>query len=111
MTVVDTYLNHKANDFKLTCLMSVLSKVNEEDIVVTDQADFTKKIKEGVQQGIDLNTLLLQYQYFKVPERDDITNCALDLERALVRCKAVYTECEEINYNLASGSDDPTRVN
>jgi len=56
-TVVDTYIKGKASDTKVTCLMSVLAKINDDDPIVTDQPDFSKKIKEGVQQGIDMNTL------------------------------------------------------
>jgi len=81
-TVVDTYIKGKASDSKVTCLMSVLAKINDDDPIITDQPDFSKKIKEGVQQGIDMNTLLLQYQYFKKAERDDIGSCKLTMERA-----------------------------
>lgn len=105
-TVVDTFIKGKASDAKVTCLMSVLAKINDDDPVVTDQPDFSKKIKEGVQQGIDMNTLLLQYQYFKKQERDDIGTCGLDLTRATARCQAVYTECEEIMYGTVIGSED-----
>lgn len=105
-TVVGTYIKGKASDSKITCLMSVLAKINDDDPIVTDQPDFSKKIKEGVQQGIDMNTLLLQYQCFKKQERDDIDSCALNMDQASARCQAVYGECEEIMYGTVIGSDD-----
>lgn len=104
--VVDTFIKGKASDAKVTCLMTVLAKVNDDDAIVTDQPDFSKKIKEGVQQGIDMNTMLLQYQYFRKQERDDITTCGLDLARSMARCQAVYAECEEVMYGTVIGSDD-----
>lgn len=110
-TVVDTYIKGKASDTKVTCLMTVLAKINDDDPIVTDQPDFSKKIKEGVQQGIDMNTLLLQYQYFKKQERDDIASCGLNMTRAMARCSAVYGECEEIMYGTVIGSDDQVFAN
>ena len=110
-TVVDTYIKGKASDTKVTCLMTVLAKINDDDPIVTDQPDFSKKIKEGVQQGIDMNTLLLQYQYFKKQERDDIASCGLNMTRAMARCQAVYGECEEIMYGTVIGSDDQVFAN
>ena len=101
--VTDTYIQGLATDNKLTCLMSILAKVNDEDMIETDEGDFTQRLKEGIQQGLDINTMLLQYQYFKQIERDDISSCKLTLERALKRCEAVYHECDEIPYNLSMG--------
>ena len=43
-TVVDTYIKGKASDTKVSCLMTVLAKINDDDPIVTDQPDFSKKI-------------------------------------------------------------------
>ena len=102
--VLDTFLIGKASDTKFSCLMSTLDKVNGDSEVVTDRNDWTKGLHEGVQQGIDVNTLLLQYQYFQQQDRDDIRSCELSLDRALERCKSVYGECSYVTYNEATFS-------
>ena len=76
--VVDFWVKNLAYDNKTSCLMSILAKVSSDSTTVVDATDFTQFLKEGVQQSIDLNTMLLQYQYFKKEERDDITKCQLN---------------------------------
>jgi len=43
-SVVDNYIKGKASDTKVSCLMTVLAKINDDDPIVTDQPDFSKKI-------------------------------------------------------------------
>jgi len=68
-------------------------------------------LTEGVQQGIDMYTLLLQYQYLNKDDRDDIRKCELSLDRADERCKAVYQRCSKVSFNEATFSSDPTTEN
>ena len=105
--VVDFWIKNLAYDTKTSCLMTVLSKISSESTTVVDATDFTQFLKEGVQQSIDLNTMLLQYQYFKKEERDDIAKCQLNLNRATARCESIYGECKDISYGEAIGSTDP----
>ena len=105
--VLDTFLIGKASDKKFSCLMSVLDKINGDSAVITDREDWSKALHEGVQQGIDVNTLLLQYQYFNQEDRDGIRSCELSLSRADERCKAVYGECAKVTYNEATFSVSP----
>lgn len=104
--VLDTYLIGKASDKKFGCLLSVLDKINGDSAVEKNKVDWSTTLNEGVQQGIDLNTLLLQYQYFNQEDRDDIKACALTLTRANERCKAVYKECANVTYNEATFTQD-----
>lgn len=106
-TVLDTYLIGKASDKKFSCLMSALGKINDDSQVGKDNDDWTSSLQEGVQQGIDVNTLLIQYQYFNQVDRESIKSCELTLNRATERCKSVYKDCENVTYNNASFSTDP----
>ena len=63
--VLDTFLIGKASDTKFSCLLSVLDKINGDSKIETERVDWSKALQEGVQQGIDMNTLLLQYHYFQ----------------------------------------------
>ena len=105
--VLDTFLIGKASDSKFSCLLSVLEKIDADSKIRTERTDWSKALHEGVQQGIDMNTLLLQYHYLGTVDRDDIKKCKLSLERADERCKAVYKECSTISYNEATFSQDP----
>lgn len=105
--VLDTFLIGKASDKKFSCLLSVLDKINGDSKVETERVDWSKALHEGVQQGVDMNTLLLQYHYLNVEDRDDIKKCGLNLGRAGERCKAVYKECSTISYNEATFTVDP----
>lgn len=104
--VLDTYLIGKASDKKFTCLLSVLDKINGDSTVEREKVDWSTTLSEGVQQGIDIYTLLLQYQYFNKEDRDDIRDCNLSLDRANERCKAVYGECSKVTYNEATFTTD-----
>jgi len=97
--VLDTYLIGKASDKKFTCLLNTLDKINGDSVVEREKVDWSTTLTEGVQQGIDIYTLLLQYQYFNKEDRDDIRACNLTLDRATERCKAVYGECSKVTYN------------
>lgn len=105
--VLDTFLIGKASDKKFSCLLSVLDKINGDSKIETERVDWSKALQEGVQQGIDMNTLLLQYHYLPAEDREDIKSCNLNLGRANERCKAVYGECSEITFNEATFSVDP----
>merc|ERR1739845_370 len=89
---LETFLIGKAADKKFSCLMSALGKIEEASEVEKDIEDWSLNLTEGVQQGIDLNTLLLQYQYLNQVERDSIKSCGLSLGRAMERCKSVYRD-------------------
>jgi hypothetical protein len=104
--VLDTFLIGKASDKKFNCLLSVLDKINGDSKIIKDREDWSATINEGVQQGIDINTLLLQYQYFNLDDRNDIKSCGLSLSRATERCKSVYGECDSVTYNEASFTGD-----
>merc|ERR1711976_1064235 len=73
-----------------------------------NSSDWSENLQEGVQQGIDVNTVLLQYQYLNQTDRDSIKHCNLNLDRATERCKAVYSDCSTVTYNEATFSLDPT---
>jgi hypothetical protein len=105
--VLDTFLIGKASDKKFSCLMSVLDKINGDSKIVTDRNDWSKSLHEGVQQGIDVNTLLLQYHYLNDEDREDIRRCTLSLGRATERCQSVYGECQKVTYNEATFTEDP----
>lgn len=105
--VLDTFLIGKASDTKFSCLLSVLDKINGDSKIETERVDWSKALQEGVQQGIDMNTLLLQYHYLSPEDRDDIKTCGLNLGRAMERCKAVYQDCSKITFNEATFSVDP----
>jgi hypothetical protein len=105
--VLDTFLIGKASDKKFSCLLSVLDKINGDSKIETERVDWSKALHEGVQQGVDMNTLLLQYHYLSVEDREDIKKCSLNLGRAEERCKAVYKECSTISYNEATFTVDP----
>ncbi len=90
--------------------MSILAKVNDDNILDLENKDFTMRLKEGIQQGLDVNSMLLQYQYFKKIEREDINACGINTERAKKRCESVYHDCEEINYNEIMGISDDEAV-
>jgi hypothetical protein len=101
-----TYLIGKAASKKFACLMSALGKLEESSEVDKDVEDWSINLSEGVQQGIDVNTLLLQYQYLNLPERQSIKDCNLTLGRATERCKSVYRDCSGVGYNDANFSKD-----
>jgi len=103
---LETYLIGKAADKKFGCLMSALAKIEESSSVDKDTEDWSMNLHEGVQQGIDLNTILLQYQYLNQVERNSIRDCNLSLDRALQRCKSVYQECANVSYNDANFTRD-----
>jgi len=105
--VLDTYLIGKASDKKFTCLLNTLDKINGDSTVEREKVDWSTTLTEGVQQGIDMYTLLLQYQYFNKEDRDDIKACGMTLDRANERCKAVYGECSKVTYNEATFTQDP----
>lgn len=88
--------------------MSALGKIEESSRVEKDSDDWSNNLTEGVQQGIDLNTILLQYQYLNAEERNAIRGCELDLTRAKDRCKAVYGDCGKVSYNEANFSMEPS---
>lgn len=100
------YLIGKAADKKFSCLMSALGKIEESSDVEKDNEDWSMNLNEGVQQGIDVNTLLLQYQYLNTAERSSIRECALSLHRAMERCRAVYNDCSKVLYNEANFTTD-----
>ena len=104
--VLDTYLIGKASDSKFNCLLSVLGKVNGDSTVEKEKVDWSTTLNEGIQQGVDMNTLLLQYQYFNTQDRDDIKSCGLSLGRATERCKSVYKVCSPVSYNEATFTQD-----
>ena len=97
--VLDTFLIGKASDTKFSCLLSVLDKINGDSKIETERVDWSKALQEGVQQGVDMNTLLLQYHYLSPEDREDIKACDLHLGRAMERCKAVYQDCSKITFN------------
>ena len=105
--VLDTFLIGKASDKKFTCLLNTLDKINGDSAVEREKVDWSTTLTEGVQQGIDIYTLLLQYQYFNKEDRDDIRSCNLSLDRANERCKSVYGECDKVTYNEATFTQDP----
>ena len=105
--VLDTFLIGKASDKKFSCLINVLDKVNGDSPVSQGKDDWSTGLTEGIQQGIDLYTPLLQYQYFNQADRDDIKSCELALDRAIERCKSVYGDCSKVTYNEATFSTDP----
>jgi len=103
-----TYLIGKASDKKFSCLMSALGKLEEDSNVDKDQEDWSMNLNEGVQQGIDVNTLLLQYQYLNTAERNSIKGCDLSLDRAIERCRSVYAAgCAKVLFNDANFTTDP----
>ena len=87
--------------------MSFLAKLSSDTSIDPSNPDFTTQLREGVQQSIDLNTMQLQYQYFKKEEREDITRCQLNLSSAMMRCESVYSDCNGVTYGEAIGSPDP----
>lgn len=105
--VLDTFLIGKASDKKFACLINVLGKINGDSKVEKEKEDWSESLTEGVQQGIDINTLLLQYQYFNQEDRNDIRDCEISLERAVERCKSIYGVCSKVTYNEATFSLDP----
>ena len=109
--VLDTFLIGKASDKKFSCLINVLDKINGDSPVAQGREDWSAQLSEGIQQGIDLYTLLLQYQYFNANDRDDIKSCEVSLGRALERCKSVYGECSKVTYNEATFSTDAMTEN
>jgi len=105
--VLDTFLIGKASDKKFSCLLSVMDKMAGDAKVETGRVDWSKALHEGIQQGVDMNTMLLQYHYLPAADRNDIKACGLSLARADERCKAVYKECSKISYNEATFTTDP----
>jgi len=105
--VLDTYLIGKASDKKFTCLLNTLDKINGDSTVEKEKVDWSTTLTEGVQQGIDMFTLILQYQYMNKEDRDDIASCGLSLDRAMERCNSVYGECSKVTYNEATFTQDP----
>ncbi len=75
--VLDTFLIGKASDKKFSCLLSVLDKINGDSKIETERVDWSKALHEGVQQGVDMNTLLLQYHYLPIEDREDIKKCGI----------------------------------
>ena len=94
--VLDTFLIGKASDKKFSCLLSVLDKINGDSKVETDREDWSKALHEGVQQGVDMNTLLLQYHYLGQEDRDDISKWFLPtLGFHLISwCSCVFLMCD-----------------
>ena len=101
------YLNAKASDKKFSCLMQALSKIEETSATDNQSSDWSENLQAGVQQGIDVNTVLFQYQYLNISDRNSIKKCSLDLSRATERCKSVYGDCSTVTYNEANSSLDP----
>lgn len=87
--------------------MRVLAKVTNDTKVDHESinAHFQEDIQEGVTQGIDVATILLQYTHLDKADREAITNCNLNLSRALERCKDVYAVdgCDKISERQATG--------
>lgn len=79
----------------LTCLLHA-----QNDISFTyslSSENLTNLLNEGIDQSIDVNTLLLQYYHLKKDARKKIDNCKLNLKPAQSRCNSVY---ESLDYNL-----------
>lgn len=125
--------NEQLKENGLKCLLDILDKIEHDksdgkfkgdlknDGTHTDNIKLNQLFKVGVDQGIDLTTLLLQYfnleskdikitdgdKNFKINLRKAITDCRLNLDKALKRCEYAYSKlkgavCERVRW----GGDD-----
>lgn len=105
--ILDTYLDNGTDEENLQCLMRVLAKVNKDTKIDAEAINgkFQEDLHEGVTQGIDVATMLLQFTHLQKEDRDAISKCELDLNMAIDRCEDVYTEdgCTKITIRKATG--------
>jgi hypothetical protein len=72
----------------LTCLLNALNDISLTYSVSSETLNGL--LNEGIDQSIDVNTLLLQYYHLKDDARGKIDKCRLNLEPARSRCSSVY---------------------
>jgi hypothetical protein len=130
--------NEELKETGLKCLLDILHKIDNDKADGTYKGDLkddgthtaTVKLnqlfKVGVDQGIDLTTLLLQYynleskpitisdggQSFKLNMRKAIGDCKLNLTKALKRCNWAYkklkgAQCERVRWGGATDLGTP----
>lgn len=121
--------NEELKEKGLKCLLDILDKIENDksdgkfkgdlknDGKRTDTIKLNQLFKVGVDQGIDITTLLLQYfnleskdikvadgeKNFTINLRKAITNCNLNMDKALKRCEYAYSklkgaECERVRW-------------
>jgi hypothetical protein len=109
---LDNYLDSGTDEENLQCLMRVLAKVNKDTKIDQKAINgaFQEDIHEGVTQGIDVATMLLQFTHLQKEDRDAISVCDLDLSQAIQRCEDVYVVdgCAKVSIRKATGiKEDP----
>lgn len=72
----------------LTCLLNALNDISQTYQMNSDTQNGL--LNEGVDQSIDVNTLLLQYYHLKDDASSKIDSCNLNLDSAKRRCDMVY---------------------
>jgi len=128
--------NEELKESGLKCLLDILHKIDndksdgtykgdlKDDGSHTDTMKLNQLFKVGVDQGIDLTTLLLQYynleskpitisdggQSFKLNMRKAILDCKLNLTKAIKRCNWAYkklkgAQCERVRWGGATDLD------
>jgi len=121
--------NEQMNETGLKCLLDILHKIESDhsdgtfkgdlknDGTHTDTVKLNNLFRVGVDQGIDLTTLLLQYynienraitiadggNKFEINIRKAVSDCNLDLTKSLERCRFAYkklkgAECERVRW-------------
>lgn len=122
--------NEELKEAGLKCLLDILYKIEKDrgdgNFKGNLQSDGKPKgedmklnqlFKMGVDQGIDVTTLLLQYynieknditiadggNQFKINLRNEITACKLNMEKPLKRCEFAYkklkgAQCERVRW-------------
>lgn len=106
------YISEEAEEPNLRCLFQILRQYDYQRTAnpLPKIEHLYNHVNPGVDRIIDLNTLLLQY--YDLQDIDDketsiqfsprkaITECKLDLEPAIARCRAAYSnmECEQVTY-------------
>lgn len=124
------------NENGLKCLLDIVHKIENDrsdgtykgdllnDGTHKDNMKLNKLFKMGVDQGIDITTQLLQYynledkdiriadgsNSFQINLRKGITDCNLNLEHSIKRCKYAYRNlkgatCERVRWGGNSDTD------
>ena len=104
---LDSYLYGASDEGNLQCLMKVLAKINIDTKIdeKSNTGNFQDDIREGVIQGIDVATMLLQFTHQQKGDREAIFSCNLNLNQAQERCEDVYVTdgCQKVSLRQATG--------
>jgi len=115
------YINEEIEEPNLKCLFGILRQYDYQrtETLLPKIEHLYNHVNPGVDRIIDLNTLLLQFYDLqdiddketgiKFTPRKAISECKLELEPAIARCRSAYTgmDSEQVSYGLGDYNSAP----